>query len=204
MNAAELKQRGYAHQRAGTLDPELAREDSAAGRAYRDGIREARRDAEDKAAGFVIIDDPVQPPATPERIEEIIAWNKNVMATPPGWLTPADAPVNGTPVEILCGDNIYTGKLEGVQWYGSARILGTNKVSWHATLPPDGWRRLQFSPREAKEAAANPGQVSFREKSTSAEQPPPRPPKANAFFEPPTKPAKRPKKKADAEQLDLL
>lgn len=84
------------------------------------------------------------------------------------------------------------------------RILGTNKVSWHATLPPDGWRRLQFSPWEAKEAAANPEQVSSREKSTSAEQPPPRPPKANVFFDPPTKPAKRAKKKADAAQLDLL
>lgn len=75
---SELHSRGAAHQRAGTIDRELEREDSPAGRAYRDGMRQARREAEDgttlPAAHTSDVlshhDEAAQPDILPHRMEK--------------------------------------------------------------------------------------------------------------------------------------
>lgn len=199
---SELHTRGAAHQRAGTIDRELEREDSPVGRAYRDGMRQARREAEDGGGDHCEDCDPSF--GCWNGTDAICRKSAPRVAEEKKWKTIETAPANGTPVDVLCGDKIYMGKLEGIQWYGSARILGTNKVSWHPMLAPDGWRRLQFAPREAKEAAARTSPAPGSVEHTSPNQPPPRPPQPETIFALP-KPAKRPKKPASAaEQLDLL
>lgn len=46
-----IMQDGYDAQKKGALDPELVRADTAAGREYREGTRQARRDAFDAEQG---------------------------------------------------------------------------------------------------------------------------------------------------------
>lgn len=147
MNLAELKARGHAHQTAGTLDAELEREDSPAGRAYRDGMRQARRDAEDALdpntqriyardiIGYVL--------GNTDAINPTPLGGSYVPTTPPGWNPPETAPTNGTPCDALMGDSIFTAKREGDQWYAASRT--SKAVSWTQITAPDGWRSLTLA-----------------------------------------------------------